>query len=83
MTDSLRNYLIPLATDVPHVTLRHLSTPSPFSPSGMKGVGEGGTIGAAAALTAAVDDALADLGVHATRIPVTPEYLRGEIGRTS
>jgi carbon-monoxide dehydrogenase large subunit len=83
MTDSLRNYLVPLATDVPRVTLRHLSTPSPFSPSGMKGVGEGGTIGTAAALTAAVDDALADLGVHATRVPITPEYLREQIGRAS
>lgn len=83
LTDSLRNYLVPLATDVPRVTLRHLSTPSPISPSGMKGIGEGGTIGTAAALTAAVEDALADLGVHPMRIPITPEYLQSQIGQVS
>jgi carbon-monoxide dehydrogenase large subunit len=48
----------------------HLECPSPRNPLGAKGVGEGGAISPPAAIAAAVEDALADLGVRVTAVPV-------------
>jgi aerobic carbon-monoxide dehydrogenase large subunit len=59
LTATLMDYLVPTATDVPSVTVRHLERPSPTTLGGFKGVGEGGTIGAPAAVANAVADALA------------------------
>lgn len=55
---SMHDYLVPLAADVPHIDLLHLSTPSPFAPHGAKGVGESGIIGVPAAIMNAVQHAL-------------------------
>lgn len=50
-----------------------LCTPSPFTPLGIKGVGEGGAIAPGACLANAVSDALAPLGVSVAATPLTPE----------
>ena len=50
--------------------------PSPHTPGGVKGMGEGGTVGAPAAIANAVADALRPLGVSVTRLPLLPEDLR-------
>ena len=68
-------YLLPLATDVPHVDLVHLETPSPLNPLGMKGAGEGGTIPAIAAIISAVENALAPFGVTIAEAPITPQRI--------
>ena len=68
-------YLLPLATDVPHVDLVHLETPSPLNPLGMKGAGEGGTIPAIAAIVGAVENALAPFGVIIAEAPITPQRI--------
>jgi carbon-monoxide dehydrogenase large subunit len=68
-------YLLPLATDVPHVDLVHLETPSPLNPLGMKGAGEGGTIPAIAAIVSAVENALAPFGVTIAEAPLTPQRI--------
>src|SRR5262249_28265646 len=65
-------YAIPRATDMPDVRQAHLETPSPLNPLGVKGLGEGGTLAPPAVLAAAVEDALAPLGVEVTRTPLTP-----------
>ena len=52
----------------------HIETPSP-GPGGYKGVGEGGAIGAPAAVVNAVADALAPLGVKITRLPLGPSQI--------
>ena len=65
------DYLMPTAADLPSFELDHLETPSPVTPFGIKGVGEGGTIAAAAAITNAGCDALAPFGVELDRLPVT------------
>ena len=80
-------YLLPLATDVPHVDLVHLETPSPLNPLGLKGAGEGGTIGSIAAIISAVENALAPFGVTLAEAPISPQRiveLLGEhaLGRT-
>jgi aerobic carbon-monoxide dehydrogenase large subunit len=70
---SFMDYLVPTATEVPPIEITHLETPSTVSATGAKGMGEGGTIGAPAAILNAVNDALSAFGVEIDRIPVTPD----------
>ncbi|HXF94464.1 MAG TPA: molybdopterin cofactor-binding domain-containing protein [Gemmatimonadales bacterium] len=72
---SLMDYLLPTALDVPRVEMDHRETPSPFNPAGIKGVGEAGAIPAAAVFAQAVEDALADIGLEITEIPLSPNRL--------
>ena len=53
----------------------HLDTASPTTLGGFRGMGEGGTIGAPAAIANALADALKPLGIEITELPVTPERL--------
>jgi CO/xanthine dehydrogenase Mo-binding subunit len=50
-------------------------TPSPFTPLGAKGVGEGAIHTTPAAILCAINDALAPLGVRATESPASPQRL--------
>jgi carbon-monoxide dehydrogenase large subunit len=68
-------YLLPGSTDVPHVELHHMETPSPLNPIGVKGAGEGGTIPAIAAIIAAIENALTPFGVKISEAPITPGRL--------
>ncbi|MCL6596909.1 MAG: xanthine dehydrogenase family protein molybdopterin-binding subunit [Firmicutes bacterium] len=78
LTQSFLDYLLPMATDMPPVRLVHRETPTPLTPLGAKGVGESGTIPAAAALASAVEDAL---GVAVDRLPMRPDRLFDALGR--
>jgi carbon-monoxide dehydrogenase large subunit len=73
VTTSFMDYLAPSASTVPHVELDHIQTPSPWSLHGAKGTGEGGAIGAPAAMASAIADALAQFGAKCTEMPFTPE----------
>jgi len=76
LSSTLLDYLVPLATDVPaEMTLEHIESPSPLTALGSKGVGEGGTIGAFAAVANAVADAVAPLGVTLTDLPYSPDAI--------
>jgi carbon-monoxide dehydrogenase large subunit len=77
LTATLMDYALPTAADVPALEIGHLETPSPLMPGGVKGMGEGGTIGAPAAIANAVADAVRPLGVRVTGLPIRPESLRG------
>ncbi len=57
------DYLIPTAMEIPHIEIDHLETLSPGE-NDFRGVGEGGMIGAPPAITNAIEDALAPLGVE-------------------
>jgi carbon-monoxide dehydrogenase large subunit len=70
---TLMDYLVPTATEICPIEIHHLETPSQFSENGSKGMGEGGTIGAPAAVLNAVNDALAHTGAEFDHIPVMPE----------
>jgi aerobic carbon-monoxide dehydrogenase large subunit len=74
-TGSLVDYLVPSACEIPALEVVHLDSESPTTLGGFRGMGEGGTIGAPAAVANAVADALAPLGVAITELPVTPERL--------
>ncbi|MDP4502300.1 xanthine dehydrogenase family protein molybdopterin-binding subunit [Nonomuraea turcica] len=75
VTATLMDYLVPTATEIPPIEVLHLETPSSHSETGSKGMGEGGTIGAPAAVVNAVNDA-AGTQVLDT-IPVRPEQILG------
>jgi carbon-monoxide dehydrogenase large subunit len=71
LTTTLMDYGLPTAADVPCFVTALLEYPSAKNPLGIKGVGEGGIIAPAAAIANAVEDALADLDVEITEIPIT------------
>ncbi|HEY3065993.1 MAG TPA: xanthine dehydrogenase family protein molybdopterin-binding subunit [Methylomirabilota bacterium] len=76
LTGTLMDYALPRAADTPAFEIGHLETPSPRTPGGVKGMGEGGTIGAPAAIANAVADALRDAGVRVTALPLRASDLR-------
>jgi carbon-monoxide dehydrogenase large subunit len=75
VSTTLMDYLVPTAAEMCPVEVIHLETPSRFSESGAKGMGEGGMIGAPAAVLNAVNDALTGTGVSFDHIPVLPAEL--------
>jgi carbon-monoxide dehydrogenase large subunit len=75
LTASFMDYLVPTATDVPCIEVEHLCSPSPFTPLGIKGMGEGGTVAPGAVLACATADALRPFGVRLTELPITPGKL--------
>ncbi|HVH74003.1 MAG TPA: xanthine dehydrogenase family protein molybdopterin-binding subunit [Stellaceae bacterium] len=74
-TGSLMDYLVPSASEIPPIEALHIEAQSPTTLGGFRGMGEGGTIGAPAAIANAVADALAPLGIEITELPITPERL--------
>jgi CO/xanthine dehydrogenase Mo-binding subunit len=79
LTSSYLDYLIPTAMEVPEIKIGHHETPSPWTPHGIKGGGEGGRMMAPAAINVAVNDALAPLGVRVTELPMTPDRILAAI----
>src|SRR5262249_39527187 len=75
LTGTLMDYALPKAGDVPSFVIGHLGTRSPTMPGGIKGMGEGGTIGAPAAVANAVADAVAPFGLSITALPIDAERL--------
>jgi 2-furoyl-CoA dehydrogenase large subunit len=75
LTSSFMDYLKPSAADVPTIETDRLETPSPWTPLGTKGIGEGGAIVAPAAIASAVEDALLPLGIKIAGLPITPTRL--------
>jgi aerobic carbon-monoxide dehydrogenase large subunit len=75
LSGTLMDYALPKADDLPAFEIGHLGTPSPIMPGGVKGMGEGGTIGAPAAIANAVADAMRPRGVRITALPIRPESL--------
>jgi carbon-monoxide dehydrogenase large subunit len=74
-TASLADYLVPSACEIPAMQVVHLESASPTTLGGFRGMGEGGTIGAPAAMANALTDALAPLGIEINELPATPERL--------
>jgi carbon-monoxide dehydrogenase large subunit len=81
VTTTFADYLLPTATEVPAIETLYNETPSPLNPLGAKGAGEVSTIPTAAAVIAAIEDALAPFAVHIAQTPVTPHKLVELIGR--
>jgi carbon-monoxide dehydrogenase large subunit len=73
LSGSFLDYAIPRAGDLPAIAVTSRDVPSPTNPLGVKGAGEGGTVGAPGAVIHAILDALAPLGVTHIDMPATPE----------
>ena len=72
LSGTLMDYLAPTAAELCPVAVEHLQTPSRHSETGAKGMGEGGLIGAPAAVLNAINDALSGTGIRFDHIPVLP-----------
>jgi carbon-monoxide dehydrogenase large subunit len=71
LTTTFMDYVMPTAMEIPHIEIDHLES-EPLDEVNYRGVGEGGTIGAPAAVANAIADALAPFGVSVNRLPATP-----------
>ncbi|MCG5214036.1 aerobic carbon-monoxide dehydrogenase large subunit [Streptosporangium sp. KLBMP 9127] len=69
---SFMDFLMPYATEIPHVETAHLETPSPLNPLGIKGAGEAGVIPVSAVIASAIEDAE---GIVIDRMPISPSDL--------
>jgi carbon-monoxide dehydrogenase large subunit len=72
LTGSFMDYALPRATDLPMIAFAEQGVPTRTNPLGMKGCGEAGTVGALAAISNAVRDALSPLGVTRVDMPFMP-----------
>ena len=75
LTTTLAEYLLMTSTEMPHVTILHMESPSPLNALGIKGVGEAGVIPIGAAVASAVEDALQAFRVTIDRLPIGPVEL--------
>lgn len=76
LTTTFMDFRIPTAMEMPPLRKVHTVTPATENPLGAKGAGEGGTIPAAAAVVAAVENALEPFGVVVDRYPLFPSTVR-------
>jgi aerobic carbon-monoxide dehydrogenase large subunit len=83
LTGSLADYLPPTCAELPPIEILHLETTSDASITKAKGLGEGGAIGAPAAVVNAIADALRPLSVRPFEIPATPQRIRELIRRAA
>lgn len=72
LSRSFMDYLLPSATEAPEVEVDYLLSPAPDNPGGYKGLGEGGTIAAPAAIVNAVEDALEPMRATIPDAPLSP-----------
>ncbi len=79
LTANLADYMPPTAREIPPIELLHMETPSTQSITKAKGLGEGGTIGAPAAVINAINDALTPFGVEIDEMPATPQRIRAAL----
>ena len=82
LTATLADFLPPTSREVPPIELFHLETLNGATITQAKGLGEGGAIGAPAAILNAINDALASLGVSIDEMPATPRRIRAALRQT-
>ncbi len=82
LTATLADFLPPTCREIPPIELLHLETLNGATITQAKGLGEGGAIGAPAAILNAINDALAPLGVTIDEMPATPRRIRAALRQT-
>ncbi|WP_111418050.1 molybdopterin cofactor-binding domain-containing protein, partial [Rhodoplanes roseus] len=76
LSGTFADYLVPTAMEVPEPLILHIETPSPFTPLGAKGVGEGNCMSTPVCIANAVADAL---GLDTLDLPLTPAKLAAHL----
>jgi aerobic carbon-monoxide dehydrogenase large subunit len=74
-TGTLLDYLLPTSAEVPDVVIGHVSRPA-ANPLGVRGVGEGGTLGPNAVMAGALRDAV---GIPVNALPISPASVWKEL----
>ena len=79
LTTTLADYLPPTSREIPPIEIHHLETLTTATVTRAKGLGEGGTIGAPAAVVNAINDALSPFEVSIDEFPATPQRIRAAL----
>ena len=79
LTANLADYLAPTAGEIPSIEIHHLHSLAQGSVTKAKGLGEGGTIGAPAAILNAINDAISPFGASIDELPATPRKIRAAL----
>jgi 2-furoyl-CoA dehydrogenase large subunit len=72
LSGTFADYLVPTVSEIPPVEILHISSPSPFTPLGAKGLAEGNCMSTPACIANAIADAL---GVDSVTLPATPRRI--------
>jgi carbon-monoxide dehydrogenase large subunit len=83
LTATLADFLPPTMSEIPRFELHHIETYSDATITKAKGIGEGGAIGAPAAIVNAISDALSPFGISFYELPVTPQRIRAALRNTT
>jgi carbon-monoxide dehydrogenase large subunit len=83
LASTLSDYLLPGPAEVPEIRILHMETASPYTRFGQKGLGEGGAIAPPAAITNAINDALAGLGAELLISPITPRRIAEAVAQAA
>jgi carbon-monoxide dehydrogenase large subunit len=75
LTTNFADYLLPAAGEIPPIDVRLVEYPSTKNPLGVKGIGESGTVPAAAAVISGIEDALSDYDLRIDEAPISPARL--------
>jgi aerobic carbon-monoxide dehydrogenase large subunit len=81
LATNFADYLLPTATELPPMQTFYTESPTQLNPLGAKGVGEVGTIPAAAAIISAIEDALSEFSIRISQVPISPHYIRARIAQ--
>jgi carbon-monoxide dehydrogenase large subunit len=81
LAGTLADYRLPGAAELPAIRVGHLSTPTPHTEYGIKGMGEGGAVAPPAAIANALRDALAGIGAELNETPITPRRVVAAIDK--
>ena len=76
LTSTLADFLPPTSHEIPDIELHHIETLTGNTLTRAKGLGEGGAIGAPAAVINAINDALSPFDVSIDEMPATPQRIR-------
>jgi carbon-monoxide dehydrogenase large subunit len=79
LTATLADFLLPTMAETPRFDIHHFETLTEASVTKAKGLGEGGCIGAPAAVVNAINDALAPFGVSIDEFPATPQRIHAAL----
>lgn len=79
MSSTLADFLPPTSSEIPEIELHHIETLTGNTITRAKGLGEGGAIGAPAAVISAINDALSPFGVSIDEMPATPQRIRAAL----
>ena len=82
LTTTYMDYLMPTVNEIPPLLTDEVVTPSPFTPLGAKGCGEGAIHTTPAAVLCAVNDALVPLQILAREVPASPNRVWNLIRET-